>query len=126
LFNVLVVTLVGIIGGIAHIFLFKDGKFYKPETFVDDDGRAFRDYGFLKELFVGIIAAFIATVPTWAFVPLPYKIMPALFASITGGSFVMNAAKNFLNKQKEQREEELENIVVKKKPKKQDKDSKNN
>lgn len=121
-----IVALIGLIGGVTHIFIFKEGKFYKPKTFVDDDGRTFRDYGFWKELFVGVVAAFIATVPTWTFVPLPYKILPALFASITGSSFVMSAAKQYLNKQKELKQEELDQYAVKKEPTKEETEDKSN
>lgn len=99
LLDILLVVLIGLLGGVTHIFMFLDGRFYPPRKIKDESGREFRDLGFLRELFLGVVAAFAATLPVWNDTPTLYKIYAGLMAAVTGSAFIMSANKVFLEKQ---------------------------
>lgn len=111
--EIFVVFIIGLIGGTSHILLFKEGEFCKPKVFKTET-KTYIHFGFISDLFIGVIAAFVATLPTWSFVPLAYKLLPALFASIAGSSFIISTSNILLQKNIKKKTEELDSLVVKK------------
>ncbi|RDI38469.1 DUF4257 domain-containing protein [Falsibacillus pallidus] len=80
--------LMGGIGGLGHILVFKDGEFTLPRKFVTDEGEKHYIFGSSKDIIIGIIAGFLSVLPVMDTVPVWYVIYISLVSGIGGSSVI--------------------------------------
>ena len=93
--------LMGGIGGLGHILVFKDGEFTFPRKFVTDNGEKHYVFGSSKDIIIGIIAGFLSVLPVMDTVPVWYVIYISLVSGIGGSSVITKKLEQNLECTKE-------------------------
>jgi hypothetical protein len=84
---ILLPMLMGGIGGLGHILVFKNGHFTFPRKFIDDQGEKHYVFGSVKDI-IGVLAGFISVLPVVDTVPVWYIIYISLLSGIGGSSVI--------------------------------------
>lgn len=79
---ILLPMLMGGIGGLGHILVFKNGHFTFPRKFIDDQGEKHYVFGSVKDIIIGVLAGFISVLPVVDTVPVWYIIYISLLSGI--------------------------------------------
>lgn len=103
----------GICGGLIHTILFGKG-FYMPKVTRDHIGKKV-ELGFLEDVIVGIVAAFIVAIPSMAYLPVLNLIGACILPAIAGKEFLNAAVNQYIEHKKAQLERELDEIERKEK-----------
>lgn len=106
--KVLVVFLIGALGGLVHRLLFEK-KLYLPKMKEDEHGR-YLDLGFLKDIIIGVVMAFIATAASIMYVPVFSLIITSFLASISGKFLLKPIVRQFIQNRKESLQTELQSL----------------
>lgn len=85
---ILLPMLMGGIGGLGHILVFKNGHFTFPRKFIDDQGEKHYVFGSVKDIIIGVLAGFISVLPVVDTVPVWYIIYISLLSGIGGSSVI--------------------------------------
>lgn len=108
LIKMLAVLAVGIIGGLAHRMLFEK-RFYLPK-FKKDTYGWYLDLGILEDIFAGIIAATLASLPIINHVPVFNLIGTCLIPAIAGRAFLKSAIQQYVDEKKRLLQAEIEQL----------------
>lgn len=85
---ILLPMLMGGIGGLGHILVFKNGHFTFPRKFIDDQGEKHYLFGSTKDIIIGILAGYLSVLPVVETVPVWYVIYISLLSGIGGSSVI--------------------------------------
>ncbi len=80
--------LMGGIGGLGHILVFKNGHFTFPRKFIDDQGEKHYLFGSSKDIIIGVLAGYLSVLPVAETVPAWYVIYISLISGIGGSSVI--------------------------------------
>jgi hypothetical protein len=85
---ILLPMLMGGIGGLGHILIFKNGHFTFPRKFVDDQGEKHYLFGSTKDIIIGVLAGYLSVLPVIETIPMWYAIYISLLSGIGGSSVI--------------------------------------
>jgi len=106
--KVLVVMVIGALGGFVHRLLFEK-KLYLPKMKEDENGR-YLELGFLKDIIIGIVMAFISTNTSIMYVPVLNLVVTSFLASISGKFLLKPVVRQFIQYRKETLQTELQSL----------------
>lgn len=104
--NFLAIAFVGAVGGILQQLLLEK-RLYMPKMKEDDLGRYF-DPGFLVDVFLGVIAAFVAAWPLMEHLPILPLMYAVLMPAVCGKSFLSSLTKQYVERNRDTLVEEIE------------------
>ncbi|RLQ93754.1 DUF4257 domain-containing protein [Falsibacillus albus] len=93
--------LMGGIGGLGHILVFKDGEFTFPRKFVTENGETHYVFGSIKDILIGIIAGLLSVLPVAESVPIWYVVYISLVSGIGGSSVITRKLEQSLERTKD-------------------------
>jgi hypothetical protein len=85
---ILLPMLMGGLGGLGHVLVFKNGHFTFPRKFVDDKGDKHYIFGSSKDIIIGVLAGYLSVLPVIDTVPIWYCIYISLLSGIGGSSVI--------------------------------------
>ncbi|KSU61632.1 hypothetical protein AS034_14970 [[Bacillus] enclensis] len=104
---ILLPMLMGGIGGLGHILIFKNGHFTFPRKFIDDQGEKHYLFGSTKDIIIGVLAGYLSVLPVIDTIPMWYAIYISLLSGIGGSSVITRKMEQSLATTKESYIQEL-------------------
>ncbi|MGD6968231.1 hypothetical protein FZC78_10005 [Rossellomorea vietnamensis] len=109
---ILLPMLMGGIGGLGHILVFKGGRFTFPRILVDESGEKHYVFGSSKDIIIGVLAGYLSVLPVVETVPVWYVIYISLLSGIGGSSVITRKIEQNLEKTKWEYLQELSNYQL--------------
>ncbi|MCP3742536.1 DUF4257 domain-containing protein [Rossellomorea sp. BNER] len=85
---ILLPMIMGGLGGLGHILIFKNGHFTFPRKLVDENGEKHIIFGSTKDIIIGIFAGYLSILPVMDTMPIWYAIYISLLSGIGGSSVI--------------------------------------
>ncbi|XXM72253.1 DUF4257 domain-containing protein [Lysinibacillus sphaericus] len=104
---ILLPMLMGGIGGLGHILIFKNGHFTFPRKFIDDQGEKHYLFGSTKDIIIGVLAGYLSVLPVIDTIPMWYAVYISLLSGIGGSSVITRKMEQSLATTKESYIQEL-------------------